>query len=711
MKPFIQQLKICCLLLAVFIGSNMQAQIETESPYFAIFGTDSSNVLFTLEKTEVNATISGVIANVEIEQTYINDSDSALDAIYVFPMSSNSAIYGMEMELNNRLVKAEIRRKAEADSIFDQAEEDGLTATLLEQNRPNVFQLSLANIKAQDTIVVRMVYTELLVPKLGVYQFNLPNLVGPRFNLGENEWIENLQSEEDLAEKPFNVNLTIHAGKAFQAECISHQADFFYFNHSATTEIKTNPGSDVRVNYTLHENEISTGLLMYEGEDENFFLSIIQPPQPDVEYQVPEREYVFIMDVSGSMYGPPLEISKEVMRNTLDKLNPFDKFNVVRFAGSAGSIFPNSVDATQENIDLAMEKITESVGGGGTYILNGLQHAAEMTGTEGFARTFVILTDGFVTAEKDVFDFIRSNLNEVNFFAFGIGAYPNSYLINGIAYVGEGETFIAMENEEADSLARIFEQYIERPALTNIEVDIQGIDAYDIEPLTVPDVFADRPVIVYGKYNGEAKGSITVSGTFANTTVSETLNFEDFNANSTENSALPYLWARKKIRLMSDYGIASNENDTIPIEEEITLLGLKYSLITPYTSFVAVDSSSIAGDDGGVDDGGGDGTVGREMIADESLDPNQNQLFNVIGIVDQYQSELTVEFLNFYQIQSELLEIEIYDLSGKIVQMLTYPELLRKRIKLQLNSLPRGQYLIRIKTSKLDLGTQKFLVK
>lgn len=571
-----------------------QANDVTECPYFNVFSPDTTGVNFSLVATDINATISGVIANVVVEQTYYNAGDATIDATYVFPMSSNAAIYAMEMIINQKIIKAQIKRKDEAQTIFENADEAGMTAALLEQERPNVFQMSLANINSGDTLKVRMVYTELLVPTKGIYQFVFPNIVGPRFTTNGEPWVyQTIRDSLPLSETGLRINLRINAGMPVSATSKSHAVIFDYEGYSAQTILNTNPGADFIVDYTLDDNQIQSGLLLYEGEAENFFLSMIQPSKPDVPFESPKREYIFIMDISGSMRGTPLEISKQLIYNLLTGLNQEDRFNILFFAGGSAVLSPNSLAVTNDNIGKALEMLDNINAGGGTQLLPAIQRALDMTGTADYSRTFAILTDGYVTVEKEAFDLIRQNLNEANFFSFGIGRAVNRYIIDGMAFVGEGEAFVATDFMDADETANTFKEYIERPVLTNIKTSFEGIDVYDIEPLSVPDVFAERPIIIYGKYRKPAEGNLTITGDYANGVITNSLSFSDYSVNAKENIALKYLWARKRIKLMSDYGIASNETDTISIAEEITQLGLRYSLITKYTSFVAVDSSAL----------------------------------------------------------------------------------------------------------------------
>ncbi len=701
------------LLSLCFTQLTAQDDDATESPYFNVFSSDTAGVNFSLHSTDVDAVISGVIANVTVEQTYFNAGDSTLDATYVFPMSTNAAIYAMQMELDGRLIKAEIRRKDEAQEIFNNADSAGLTATLLEQERPNVFQMSLANIGPGDTLKVRMVYTELLVPDRGVYPFVFPSIVGPRFTINGEPWVEQVSLDSiPLSETPLNIHLNIHGGMPVTAECISHEAPFEQEGNTVTASLSTNPGVDFIVNYTLDDQEIKTGMLLYEGEDENFFLSMIQPANPDLPFESPKREYVFLMDISGSMNGQPLEVSKSLITDLLYSLDSDDKFNIIFFSNDQQTLSPNSLPASSENIDLALQMIEQASAGGGTFVLPALQSALDMEVEEAYSRIFAILTDGYVTVEKEAFDLIRENLNEANFFAFGIGDGVNRFIIEGIAYVGEGLPFVVSQGVSPVEVANAFQSYIERPTLNNIEVVFDGIEAYDLEPYTIPDVFAERPIVIYGKYHGAPEGSITLSGELADGSISNSLSFADYTEGIHENIALKYLWARKRIKLMSDYGIASNETDTVSIEEEITQLGLKYSLVTDYTSFVAVDSNSVASNQGS-DDDDNSGNDGGGVVEVEELNPKSNGSF--IRLIDNVilpYGQLAVEVKAQGRYNFKRLFLQITGVDGKVyARHKLRPGDIKDLIRIPTNTSATGIYFVSLLSGKEVLGTKKFLVK
>ncbi|HEX2933930.1 MAG TPA: VIT domain-containing protein [Bacteroidales bacterium] len=595
------------LVLAIFFLAcgNTFCQVEenendkTLSPYFFVQSDGAEIDQLPLRSTSAEVNIAGIIADVKVTQEYKNDGKSAIEAIYVFPASTRAAVYKMTMTIGERTINAVIKERNQARQEYEEARQQGKSASLLEQQRPNVFQMNVANIMPGDLVKVELCYTELLIPENGVYEFVYPTVVGPRYSnkieyvASQNDkWVSNPYTKEgEKSMAKFNIRVNLNAGMPVNdVRCGTHETDITYAAKDRAS-IMLKPANEYEGNrdfilqYRLKGDAIQQGLLLYKGKNENFFLAMVQPPKRIQPEQIPPREYVFIVDVSGSMSGFSLDISKNILRDLIGKLKSTDRYNVILFAGASNLMHAQSVPANQTNIKEAINFIDRQEGGGGTELLSALQKALSLKGTEDYSRTFVILTDGYVDIEKESFDLVRKNLGKANFFAFGIGSSVNRYLIEGLAHVGAGEPFIAENPERAAVVAQQFRKYIESPVLTNISVQYTGFDAYDIEPVTIPDLFAERPLIIYGKWRGNATGSITIKGTTGNKDYNQVLKVNASDV-SDKNAALTYLWARKRIQMLDDYSKAG-DNGT---EKQVTALGLKYNLLTAYTSFIAVDS-------------------------------------------------------------------------------------------------------------------------
>lgn len=569
---------------------------ESLSPYFFVDG-DPKVDHFPLLKTEAKVNIAGITAEVELVQVYKNGGKRTIEAVYVFPLGTKSAIHAMRMKIGDRIIEATIEELQKAQRIYEDAKDAGQVASLLEQKRPNVFQMKVANIMPGDEVEVQVFYTEILVPEDGTYEFVYPTVVGPRFTGESSE--KDLKGKDEWAVSPylhegedptydFHIGVNLNAGmKIAKVWVPTHKVDIRK-KGSERAEIALSPkeknggNRDFIMRYNLQGNAIHTGLLLYPGKEENFFLLMLEPPEKVDIKKVPPREYVFIVDVSGSMNGFPLEVSKTVIRTIVENLREEDYFNVLFFSGGSAVLSEHPLQATKKNKQLAIDMIMKQTGGGGTRILDAFNRAMALEKKKGMSRIIVTATDGYVSVEKKVFDIIRERGNEANFFAFGIGTGINRYIIDGIARVGRGEPFVATNQEEGEEVAEKFIEYIKHPLLTDIEVTFKGFDAYDVEPLSMPDLFAQRPLVLFGKYKN-ASGKIIVTGRTVSGKFEKAITVHG-SMEDDANDALRYLWAREKIARLSDYGKVGED-----VQEAVTSLGLAYNLMTEYTAFVAVD--------------------------------------------------------------------------------------------------------------------------
>ena len=583
----------------VFFTRLSWSEENSISPYFFIEGDESSLEHFPLKDTRVAVDISGVFAMVTVRQVYSNMGAAPINGTYIFPGSTRAAVHAMKMTIGDRVVKAKIKEKEQARKTYEAAKREGKNASLLEQKRPNVFSMEVANVMPGDTIEIELSYTELLIPEDGTYEFVYPTVVGPRYtSLTSDEtppserWVQNPYLQEGSSPRTdFSIDVSLAAGMPIQElSSGSHDIKANFIDESRAQVALTKEDGfagdrDFVLHYRLSGTQISTGLILQQGDEENFFLLMAQPPTRVEPDHIPAREYLFVIDVSGSMSGYPLDTAKLLVKNLIGGLRPTDAFNVLFFAGDSEVLSETPVPATQEHIRRAVKMIAKSKGGGGTELKKAMSRAMNLPKQEGVSRTMVVITDGYIQAEREVFELIQQNLNHTNVFAFGIGSSVNRYLIEGMAKAGQGAPFVVTRADEAKEAADKFASYISQPVLTDIDVAFQGIDVYDVEPPAVPDLFAERPIIVMGKWRGEPTGLVTVTGNSGPGTYERKIPVGGAVTNGYDG-ALHYLWARTRISRISDFKPTQDDKE---YREEIVALGLKYNLLTPFTSFIAVD--------------------------------------------------------------------------------------------------------------------------
>lgn len=579
-------------------------RLKTESPYFFVKSDDPSVDRLPLKGTEVAVKISGVIADVTVTQTYRNEGRRAIEAKYVFPGSTKAAVSGLNVRLADRLITAQIREKQQAQIEYDIAKKEGKTAALLEQHLPNVFQMNVANIMPGDDVKVELRYTELLVPQSGNYEFVFPTVVGPRYNSPQSanaqaKWVAQPTLAEGVASgTSFKLKASIDTPMGLkEIRSTTHAIDVKKSDEDKHADVvltadgRPADNRDFVLDYRLAGEKIESGLMLYKGQGENaenFFLAMVEPPKAVAASAISPRDYIFVVDISGSMHGFPLDTAKTVLERLIGGLRPSDTFNVLLFSGSNKMLSPKSVPATRANIEQALATIQNYSGSGSTELIPALKRVYAEPKEDKVSRTVVVVTDGYVTVEREAFDLVRKNLSKANVFAFGIGSSVNRSLMEGIARAGMGEPFIITDPIQAPEQAARFRRMVESPVLTNVKATFGGLDVYDVEPQALPDVLGERPVIVFGKWradsSGQAKGRVIIEGQGASGPYRQEVRIDERTRQDT--AALRTLWARHRIQSLSDQ--ETLEGGTA-FKDRITELGLKYSLLTQYTSFIAVD--------------------------------------------------------------------------------------------------------------------------
>ncbi|MEN8865247.1 MAG: VIT and VWA domain-containing protein [Akkermansiaceae bacterium] len=572
-------LPLLALLISLAFGSE-------KSPYFEIHG-DHDIDCFPLKSSHSQVTITGPIAQVVLTQTYTNDGDKPIDATYLFPSSSGAAVHGMTMKIGDRTIKAEIQEKQKARETFEKAKKEKKSASLLTQKRPNIFSMEVATILPGDELTLTLNYSEILKPNSGDYEFLIPTAIGPRYREGASSpnTVDNpFLSEGQKTITRFSVNVNLTSPLPIQnLACPSHEQATITFTSktSASLELKAaEPDRDFIVQYQLAGKKILSGLLTHKGSEENTFLLQLEPPREIKPQDIPERDFIFVIDVSGSMKGFPLNLAKDLFTGLAEELRPEDRFNMLLFAGANKVLSGKSLKATKANIDRAINFLNSTDGTGGTRLLNALEEALELPHDHDRSRSLVLISDGYIDAETEVFDLIKNKATGTNIFPLGVGSSVNRHLLEGLSHFAGRDHFIVTHSTECDAAVTRFTNIISTPVLTNIQITSQDATLSDLLPARQPDLFFGQPLSLVGKWQGS--GTITITGTAGNGE-KITQNFKI--PESFDQPSLPTLWARTKVKELSDFAQLTGRDSE---KKEVTELGLKYQLLTPFTSFVAI---------------------------------------------------------------------------------------------------------------------------
>ena len=588
------------MVVLVAAMANADVLAGSVAPQMVVQG---SNERLPLVMTRVDAKIVGVMADVELTQVYGNRGEQPIEAVYQFPVTRNAAVYALSLRVGDRVVRAELESREQARQTYDQAREQGQTASLLEQSDADVLQLSIANILPGDQIEVSLHYSELLVPESGRYQFFFPNTFGDHRYGGEASQASSmsLSSEGAVVDYALDINVQITTPVSLR-ELNSPSHDVLIqrlSNHQAEVQLTDADAraaaSDFKLDFSLAGEGIETGVLVHQEDDEGWFLLMAEPPAEATRSDVVPREYLFVLDVSGSMSGTPIETAKELMRELVGGLAEHERFNLLLFESRVDSLtLGQSLPPSDDNLERAIHAIDSQFGHGGTNLRMALTDAYALPQTPGYSRTVVVVTDGNIQAGADVAVLINSHLGQANVFAMGIGPRVSNQVVERIARAGRGEAILVASSEEAVDKAAQLRRLIERPLLTDIRLQFEGLEVFDLEPAQVPDVFADRPIVVTGRFHGQATGLVTVTGANADGGYRQALNFADEHG-EWQRPAIKRLWARERLTGWMDGRI----DGQLPREvdgrvEAVTAHALEYQLLSPWTSFVAVHEEILS---------------------------------------------------------------------------------------------------------------------
>lgn len=589
-------------------GAGTPARGDTntasDAGQLAIRGADGNSAgQCPLTHTNVTADVSGYVARVHVRQTFENPAKNKIEAVYTFPLPDNSAVDEMTLTSGTRRVVGIVKPKEEARQIYNTAKSKGKVAGLLDQERPNIFTQSVANIEPGAAIVVDISYVETLKYEDGVYEWVFPMVVGPRYNGGDVPDADKISPPVSVpgtrAGNTVSLQVRLDTGAGLSGiESPSHPIQAVPDGAGRAIVTLQNgsaiPNKDFILRYRSAGKQISDSLLTYTDTRGKYFTLTLQPPERVLPAQAVPKEMVFVIDQTGSQAGWPLEKAKETMRYCIQNLNPGDTFNLIGFDTDVHPCFPKPVLATRQTIAQALRYLKPIEGNGGTDILKSVQYALKFPDDPNRLRVVCYMTDGFVGDDMEVLDYIQKNRGRARMFPLGVGESVNRFLIDGMAQMGGGVADYVTLSESGAEAAQRFYTRVQAPVLTNITVDWGTLPVSEVYPRAIPDLFSQTPIMVHGKLTGPASGTFTVKGmTAAGPWTREVTVTPDDE--SPHHDALPSLWARARVAdlMAQDMAGVQSGNLAPDLKDKIVQTGVDYHLMTQFTSFVAVEEDRV----------------------------------------------------------------------------------------------------------------------
>jgi Ca-activated chloride channel family protein len=568
-------------------------------------------VSLPLKHTDVQASIAGFISTVTVTQQYENPFAEKIEAVYVFPLPADAAVDEFIMTIGSRRIRGIIRERAEAEKVYAEARAQGYVASLLTQERPNVFTQSVANIEPGKQIDVNIRYFSKLVYDDGWYEFAFPLVVGPRFNppghtggigaaargsagtSGQGTEVQYLRPHErsthDVA-----LTLIIDAGVAIEdLKSVNHRVtiDRPDDEHAIVRIDSTDklPNKDFVLRYKVSGEQLKTAMMTQQDERGGFFTLMLYPPAELARLARAPMEMIFLLDCSGSMDGEPIDQAKAAILHALDLMRPDDTFQIIRFSDSASTFGEAPVPASVRNVAAAKKYVRNVEGEGGTMMIEGIKAALDFPHDARRIRTIAFLTDGYIGNEAEILSAVHARLGASRIFSFGVGNATNRYLLDGLAQVGNGAVAYLSLNDDGAKVMDAYFQRISHPALTDIAINWGGLDVQEVFPSELPDLFVGRPVTLVGRYRGNVPATVRVSGQAGLRTMDITVKV-DSPAQSAAHSGIAAVWARHKIAELGMQVLADPQRD---LSAAIREVALDFGLMSDYTAFVAVDATAV----------------------------------------------------------------------------------------------------------------------
>jgi Ca-activated chloride channel homolog len=597
------------LAISVSIAASVFTQTvdPTEGTLFASGRKGNVLGVCPLKNTRVRTDISGFIARVRVVQEFQNDFAEPIEAVYTFPLSHDSAVDDMTMTIGERVIKGRIMKRAAARRVYEAAKEEGKAASLLDQERPNIFTQAVANIPPGEKIVIEISYDETLKYEDGQYEFVFPMVVAPRYSPVTMKEEEAARVSPPISQTrtghDISIEVNLDAGVPVESlRSSSHDIETVNLSSNsakiALKDEKTIPNKDFILRYDVTGKRIEDALLAHRDARGGFFTLILQPPDKFSVDAVTPKEIVFVLDTSGSMYGRPIEKAREAMKLSLDGLYPDDTFNIITFAGNTEILFDKPVYATQANLEKAREFLDERDSSGGTEMMKAIKAALDPSDAQDHVRIVCFMTDGEVGNDNEIIAEIQRH-PKARVFSFGIGDSVNRYLLDKMAAEGNGEHEYVGLNDDGSKAARKFYERVRTPLLTDISIDWGGLAVADMYPVKIPDLFSAKPVIIHGRYTKPGAATVRLRGKIAGQEYSRDIAV-NLPESEADNDVLAPIWARRRIDDLIGKSLKYNaEADEmqlalrLPTKNIITSLALEYHLMTEFTSFVAVEDRIV----------------------------------------------------------------------------------------------------------------------
>lgn len=559
-----------------------------------------------LESMEVVAQVAGPLASVTVKQLFGNPFREPVELSYLFPLPHEAAVFDFELRAGGRVITASVEELEAARRTYEEARDHGRLASLLEQKRLSLFSLNLANVKPGESVTATLRYQERLRYDDGRYSFVFPMGVTPRYarTPEEAEGAEAPVSPQGSPAPPVDISVSVDAGAEIadinSIESPSHPVEVTRLDERRVQVRLAGeqvPNKDFVLRYKVAGEDVGARAWLSAAPVGAKLLATLVPPAVAVDAEPSPREFVFVVDRSGSMSGGPLAEAKNALRACLRTLGERDSFALLAFDDRLEWLRQGTTPFTQKAVDDADRWLDRLDARGGTEIAGALGAALGLPVDEERRRYVVFLTDGAVHDEGGTLEVVRRHLGSARLFAFGLGPSVNRGLLAKAAEAGRGTVEFLQLGEDIEGAIIRFQDRVSYPVLTDLRLEWEGVKAWDVYPRSLPDLYAGQPlelVACAAHEGGAAEGALTLVGTRGGEEVRAKVTLPRAGA---RDGAVERAWARARVDDLLMQGSESARN--LPgAREQVIALAVEHRLVTQYTALVAVDAEGEARGEG-----------------------------------------------------------------------------------------------------------------
>ena len=616
---------------------SVSAKAETSAGELELSNDSNATQLAVLLNTDISGSVNGLIASINVKQTFQNNVDGWVNGRYVFPLPEGAAVDSFRMRIGERVINGLIKEKEQAEREFKVAKQSGKKAGLLKQHRPNMFSISVANIGPNEEVVTELTFVNKVRFEDDTFSLTLPTTITPRYipngqiNTKSTQEIEHAIDEQikeamketqhdeinsvsgwasnttrvvdanditppqthaigNQASHNFSLALSVNAGLNLQS--INSQTHQISSNHLSKSNVEVvlangteKMNSDLVLTWQATTGETPQAAFFQQKFNNAYYsMLMVTPPQVNTSLSLP-RDVIFVIDTSGSMSGVSMRQAKQALHNGLDYLSPNDKFNIIEFDSSYTTLFKQSQTVNSQTLREAHDMVDSLDADNGTEILEPLKHALNSQTDSAYLSQVIFITDGSIGNEAELFRMIKSNLKDSRLFTVGIGSAPNTFFMTKAAEFGRGTSTIINDlSQVKQKMATLFKK-ITSPVMRDIAITWPQTESVEAYPSKLPDLYSGQPLTVIVKSDTPITKA-EIKGQLVNTPWAQSLNLKSENKKQTDN--LDTVWARQKVAtLMDELRTGSRSNEQTKVD--VVKLGIEHAIITKYTAFIAVE--------------------------------------------------------------------------------------------------------------------------